>query len=526
MTRVTIEQGTLQGFEHDGVHGFKGIPYAAPISGENRWRPPQPPEHWSDVRDATQAGVVCQQPILKLPTWLFGRAAGLLDPLINPAKTLPMGDDCLNLNVWTPAPDPEAKLPVMFWIHGGGSTQGSGSMPMYDGAALAKKGVVVVNINYRLGLAGFLSAPDYFDGDFGTPNRGFLDMIAALRWVQQNISQFGGDPDQVTIFGESAGGVAISVLLASPASKGLFHRAIMMSGVPECGASLSQHQALAGELFEKVGIKRGDAEALSRVPPEQLVEWCGTFDQLGRRSPEKYGGLGRRLGSAPNALETEFQPVPILDAIASGQASHVDLMLGTTLNESRMFSFIMPGPVRLASRLFLKAIGSCTGPNMSAKDFIREYRRLMPEASRHLIREQVITDALFRRGTVRAAEAHAQTNPGRTFLYQFEWPSPAMNGAMGAMHGVELPLVFQTMGEHPELFGDLEAARGISEQMSDAWVNFAKNGTPSASGLPRWEAFESEKRASMVLNTRSEILYDTDREKVKIWGERQPGAVV
>ena len=520
VTKLTVEQGMLQGVEREGVYTYKNIPYAASISGENRWRPPQPPARWTGVRDASEAGSICAQPDISVPAWLCGRAGAALTSKIS--LTGPFGDDCLNLNVWTPSPDPDAKLPVMFWIHGGGFMQGSGTIPLYDGAELAKKGVVVVTINYRLGLAGVLAAPDYFDGDFATPNRGFLDQVKALHWVKQNIRQFGGDPDKITIFGESAGGLGVSVLLASPATKGLFQRAILMSGAPESGASLADHQMLAADFLKKVGIKKGDAAALSQVFPQQLVKWYDIADKIARGAGGQYGNLSKGLGGAPNALQTDFQPVPILDALANGQAKDIDLMLGTTKDEARFFSLILPGPVRLSSRLCLKWLGSFAGPNKSAKQLVKEYSMLMPEASRHLIREQVITDIVFRRGTVRAACAHARTNPGRTFLYQLEWPSPALD----AFHGVELGMVFQTLEEFEELYGDIEDVRRFSSQVSDAWVNFAKYGTPSAPGLPVWEAFEEEKRASMVLNTRSEIQYSTDREKENVWGPRQRGATV
>lgn len=195
----------------------------------------------------------------------------------------------------------------------------------------------MVTINYRLGLAGFLAAPDYFDGDFATPNRGFLDQVKALHWVKQNIRQFGGDPDKITIFGESAGGLGVSVLLASPATKGLFQRAILMSGAPESGASLADHQMLAADFLKKVGIKKGDAAALSQVFPQQLVKWYDIADKIAQGAGGQYGNLSKGFGGAPNALQTDFQPVPILDALANGQAKDIDLMLGTTKDEARFF---------------------------------------------------------------------------------------------------------------------------------------------------------------------------------------------
>ena len=524
MSRVDLAQGPVQGQLCDGVHSFMGIPYAASVSGVNRWRPPQAPETWSEVRDATRPGRVCHQPVIQTPAWLVGRAAGVYMTLANNSE--PQGDDCLNLNIWTPAPDHEAGLPVMFWIHGGGSIQGSGSMPSYEGSALARKGVVVVTINYRLGLAGFLAAPDAFDGDVGTPNRGFLDQIQALEWVRDNIERFGGDPAKVTIFGESAGGVSVSALLGSPQSTGLYQRAIVMSGAVESGAPLVDHQALASDFFARVGIAKGDTNALSTFTGEQLVELYDVVEKMAKNSGGKYGEMSKGFGGAPNAFHTAFHPVPTLDAIAAGQIRNIDLMLGTCRDESRLFSLLLPGPARLGSRLALKEFAPFYSAGRTARELVREYRKLMPDVSRHFVREQVVGDAMFRRGTVRAAEAHAATNQGNTYLYQFEWETPAMSGAFGAVHGLELAMIFQTMENAPELYPDIDSARAFSEQLTNAWTNFAKYGKPSAAGLPEWEAFEAGNRASMTLNTRSEIRYGTDADKLEIWGERNPGQAI
>ena len=277
MAKVNVTQGAVKGIEAQGIHCFKGIPYAAPVSGENRWLPPRQPAHWSGVRDASQFGNICPQ---ESPPngWLAGKAGRLFIKTL--WETEPVGDDCLNLNVWTPSMDPDAKLPVMFWIHGGAFTTGSGSLPVYDGRNLAKKEVVVVSINYRLGLMGSFVAPGMFDDDFCGANRGFLDQLAALRWVNENIRGFGGDPENVTIFGESAGGQSIAVLLASPATKGLFKRAVAQSGTPEIGSTVSDHEHFSNDLLKAIGIQPGDRDSLTKLSAKDTVDAMRTARKL------------------------------------------------------------------------------------------------------------------------------------------------------------------------------------------------------------------------------------------------------
>ncbi len=514
MNEVTVAQGALAGTLADGVHAFKGIPYAAPVAGENRWLPPQPPDAWSGVRDARRCGNICTQepPPNK---WLAGRAGKVFMETL--WVTEPHGDDCLNLNIWTPSLDPDAKLPVMFWIHGGAFTTGSGSLPIYDGGNLAKKGVVVVSINYRLGLMGSFVAPGMFEDDFCGPNRGFLDQAAALRWVQENIRAFGGDPGNVTIFGESAGGQSIAVLLASPATKGLFTRAIAQSGTPEIGSPVADHRQFAVDLLRAMGIAPGDRAALSALSGKDTAQAMRTARKMLAKGDEsKYGKLMNN-GNIGCVYGDVFMPHSILDSLQQGTAKDIDLMIGTVREDGRLFPLVMPGPESFAAWLCMGYFKGLMLPRNKPDQVFAGYRNVIPGAAKSAVRSQIITDCMFRRGSVRAAELHAQSSGGRTYLYQFNWASPVYGGAIGAMHGIDVPFVNQNLEAFARLLGDIEALRELADTVSDAWVNFARGGIPVAVGMPEWQPFDAEQRATMVFDTRIELQHDVDRAMREIW---------
>lgn len=514
MTTVSISGGLLRGSEADGIHSFKGIPYAAPISGENRWLAPRPPEPWSGERDAASFGNICPQQ--NPPNRRLAGKAGRLfiDTLW---EDEPVGDDCLNLNVWTPTLDPAANLPVMYWIHGGSFTTGSGSLSLYDGTNLAKKEVVVVSINYRLGIMGSFVAPGMYDDDFCVPNRGFLDQVAGLRWVKENIKNFGGNPDNVTIFGESAGGQSINVLLASPAANGLFKRAIAQSGTPEFGSPISHHEPFAIDLLDAMGIEKSNRAALSGLTAEDTIDAVKVATKLLAKSPKgRYGELAT-YGHIGCIYGDDFLPLSILDSLKQGQGKEIDLMIGTVKEDGRLFPLVMPGPESFSSWMCMRYFNGFFKPKNEPKLVFERYKKVMPGGSKTAIRGQIMTDSMFRRGTVKAAEAHSAASSGSTYLYQFNWSSPVLNGAIGAIHGIDIPFTNQNLDVFFRLLGDIEPLREMADAISDAWINFAKTGKPSSSNLPEWEPFETEKRATMVFNKTSKLQYDVDKEMREIW---------
>lgn len=513
MTRVTTSHGELVGAVDDGIHSFKGIPYAAPVSGVNRWLPPAPAPAWSEPRDATKPGNICAQEAPPA-AWLAGPAGRAFIRTL--WETEPDGDDCLNLNIWTPSPDPDAKLPVMFWIHGGSFVTGSGSLSIYDGTNLARKDVVVVSINYRLGLMGAFVAPGMFDDEFCSSNRGFRDQIAALLWVQENIGQFGGDPDNVTIFGESAGGQSIAVLLASPAAKGLYRRAIAQSGTPEIGAPIRDHEQFSRDMLEALGIAPGDREALSALTGRDTVKAMKKARKLlARGDAQRYGQLVTQGNLV--AYGDDILPMPILDALENGIGADVDLMIGTVREDGRLFPLVMPGPERLASKLCMGFFKGLMKPEGESRVVFERYKAAMPGATNAYIRGQIMTDCLFRRGTVRAAELHGAHAPGKTFLYQFNWSSPLYNGKIGAMHGLDVPLMNQNLETSAPILGDIEALQELSDTVSNAWVSFARDGIPADPRMPRWKTFDASSRATMIFDTDIELQHDVDRELREIW---------
>lgn len=486
---VEVRSGRLQGVRRNGIWSFSGIPYAASPAGPRRWRPPQPPEPWAGVRPCDRFGPTAPQAPGVLETSLRG------DPTEH-------SEDCLSLNLWTPATG-SGRRPVMVWIHGGSFLSGSGSLGLYRGGLLAREGdVVVVTLNYRLGLLGFLAHPaleepgqTWLDGRewTGFGNWGLADQIAALQWVHEHADLFGGDPDNVTVFGESAGGMSISALLATPAARGLFHRAIVQSGPPYTMPA-EQAGVRAEELAHHLGADVS-RHTLERLPAKALVAAAADVGgQLAQRGesgllmmPVVDGGL---LARAPE------------DEVAAGSARDVSLLIGTNRDETSFFTL---GSTRFASldESGLRDWVTLLFPDPAAVESViarvGQARAARGEAvtPRHLW-TAISTEHLFRWPSVRLADAHASAVaaetggvPGRrpgarvsTYCYLFTWESPAFGGVLGSSHALEIPFVFGTVhlpGVQP-FSGGGEEAFALSAAMRQAWVSFARSGSPDQTG--------------------------------------------
>ncbi|MFC9175564.1 carboxylesterase/lipase family protein [Streptomyces sp. NPDC057107] len=445
-------QGTVRGAVERGVAVFRGIPYAAAPVGARRFRAPEPPEPWEGVRDALTFG----------PTAPKRPYAPPLDRLLpDPAVA---GEEWLNLNVWTPSLPPGTEgLPVLVWIHGGSLVHGSSAVPVYDGAAFARDGVVLVSVNYRLGVEGFGLFPD------APANRGLLDQLAALEWVRDNIAGFGGDPDRVTVAGESAGAVSIAALLATDRAAGLFRRAVLQSGAP---AALTPEAARGTTelIAERLGVP-ATAAALAAVDPEAL---------LTAQTEVTSGGnplTGRN--SFQLVVDGELLIQDPADALRAGGAAGIDLLMGTNTEEYRLW-FVPGGLTERLSRLKLRlALLKFKVPNATA----RIYRANRPDATPGEILGALATDLLLRVPLNRLADARAGA-PGSTYIYEFGWPSPVQR--LGACHALELGFVFDTLA-HPDtvaLTGP-DAPQELADAMHRAWVDFATTGAP---GWPSWDA--------------------------------------
>jgi para-nitrobenzyl esterase len=487
MTGVTTSYGTLRGAESDGLSVFRGIPFAAPPTGELRFRPSQRAASWEGARDATSFAPAAMQRHAQLQQSAFG---GMFGP-----GELPVDEDCLYLNVWTPGVD-GARRPAMVFIHGGGFRTGTGASPMYDGSALARRGdIVVVTINYRLGAFGFVYAED-----LGGTNFGVLDQVAALEWVRDEIAAFGGDPGNVTIFGESAGGKSVETLLATPAASGLFHRAIAQSSYRPA-MDVETAKAAAGRLFEQLGLKSPDPESLRSIPAEELLQ-----AQL------------RMAEAAPNAgglvpvIDGDVLPEPTLQAIAGGSVREVPLLAGSNRDESRLFGARTPELAEMDEEALAERLGNLI-PGADVDEGLRrttievyrqERERRGERAAPADIWFDASTDNMFRHHSTQLAEA--QSGQQRTYSYLFSWRSPAYDGALGACHGLELPFVFRTFdGPLGRLAGDSPAALTLSERMQDAWIAFARSGDPNCDSLPGWPVYDTDRRSTMVLDAECEV---------------------
>ncbi|WP_280425628.1 carboxylesterase/lipase family protein [Nocardia carnea] len=456
-TVVTTTAGAVRGRSGSVARVFLGIPYAAAPTGSARFAEPAPHTPWRGIRDATQPG----------PTAPQARRGGFgnldMSPYFGPGWV--PGADYLTVSVW--APPAARRRPVMVFVHGGGFVSGSTRAPLYDGTAFARDGVVLVTVNYRLGVTGFLDLP-------GAPaNRGLLDIVAALRWVRENIEAFGGDPGNVTLFGQSAGATIVAGVLATPEAAGLFHRAILQSGSglgafsPDQAAKVTQAAAAA---LGTEPTRAGFAE----VPDDELVDLVPKLTGLDLRSGTRFDPL---VGLSPFSLVLETQPA---DTVATGASADVTLIIGTNTEEGNLY--IAPeGKSARSSEADLHHLAAQVSADPAA--LIASYRALRPSANGAELRSAVLGDALFGTGSRRLAEAHTRQGRRATYTYEFAWQSTASDGRLGAAHTVELPFVFDCL-DLPALrgarglLGPAEPPTALAVQMHRAWVDFAHTGDP------------------------------------------------
>jgi para-nitrobenzyl esterase len=487
---VRTQQGVVRGRMVEGVATFKGIPYAAPPFGANRFQPPRPVERWDGVREALSYGPTVPKPPYFPP----------FDVLL-PEPAIP-GDDCLNLNIWTPDVG-ETGLPVMVWIHGGAFANGSGAIPQYDGSRFARDGVVCVTINYRLGADGFLYLGD------GIANLGLLDQVAALAWVQENIAAFGGDSDNVTIFGESAGAFSVSTLLSMPRAWGLFRRVIAQSGAGHHVISPATAQRVGQYLAEKLGVE-ATSEAIAAVPVDRLlqaqVELSG--DAFANPDPVRWGEVAGNLMPFEPVIDGDILPTRPIDSIVGGAGAGVDVIIGTNTDEEMLF-MVPNGAINYITEDMLA--GTVAAYGLPVSETIATYRAIRPDASAGELLSAIVTDWFFRIPAIRLAEAHAQST-GATYMYEFAWRSPGFDGKLGACHGLEIPFVFDTLDKEgfEVLLGD-DAPQQLADAMHAAWVAFAKVGDPG------WQRFDLSRRATMRFDTTQKLVEDPRSAERLLW---------
>jgi para-nitrobenzyl esterase len=481
--------GAVRGQAEDGLAVFRGIPFACPPVGELRFAAPEPPEPWAGTRDATTFG---PPPPQSSAGRIAARASGAADAA-----------DWLTVNVWSPDPG-SASLPVMVWVYGGAYAAGYSGDPAYDGAPLARRGVVVVSFNYRVGMEGFAHIE-------GAPaNRGLLDQVAALRWVRDNVASFGGDPGNVTVFGESAGAGSIAALLAMDAAAGLFRRAIAQS-VPGTFFSAALAADIAAAAAEHAGT-RPNAADLAQIAPDRLVRAGeAVVASFGRRA-DRWGAVAHTLTPFSPVVDGEVLTAAPWAALAAGSASTVGLIVGHNRDECRLFTAGQPSDLAAAeASAALRAFAP--GPGGEAA-----YRAAYPDADGARLYELAYSDWLFRMPSLQLAQAHA-AGGGTAYLYELAYAAPAADGALGACHGLDVPLLFGsfTASFGKMLFGDAPppAAVRLGERMRATWTAFA------ATGDPGWPAYTRRPGLTRIFGAEPAVAPYPEETSRRLWENHQ-----
>jgi para-nitrobenzyl esterase len=482
--------GKIRGTQDSGVYAFKGVPYGATTAGAGRFQPPAKPKAWTGVRDCTQLGHRSPQ--------LLSLFHGVVPPEVEAMdRDEPMGEDCLVLNVWTPTLERGRKLPVMVWLHGGGFTSGSGGFICYDGAQLAKKhDVVVVTVNHRLGSLGYLYLAGLGSAQYAnSSNVGNLDIVAALEWVRDNIATFGADPGNVTIFGQSGGGGKVSSLMAMPAAHGLFKRAIVQSGASVKGISRDTAAKNAERFLARLNLQPSQLDQLQTVPIDQLLKAANE----GSGPPLNWGPVtdGRSL------------PVDPFDPTAPELSGNVPLLIGTVETEVTFFPGQPLEPMDDATfHAKLKQLLR-TASDTDVDRVIAAYRARRPDRANTDLYLIMASDATFRANVLLEAERKAEQTQSPVYQYYFTWRSPVRDGKLRTFHTLEIPFVFDNVDECKSMTGSGADRYPLAQQMSSAWVAFARTGNPNHAGLPDvWVPYDNVRRATMIFNDKCVLLND------------------
>ncbi len=497
--------GKLQGLEKRGVHQFRGVPYAQ----AERFGAPRPVEPWTGVRDATAFGLIAPQNPSPTEAMLGG-------------QDRPSGEDCLVLNVFTPAVD-DAARPVMVWIHGGAFVAGSGNIPWYDGSNLACDGdVVVVTINYRLGALGFLHL-GHLDPVFaGSGANGIRDQVAALEWVRDNIAGFGGDPGNVTVFGESAGGMSVGTLLGTPSAEGLFHQAIAQSGAAEHNHATEVAEWVTQGFLAALDLSPTSAEALLSLPVDEILRAQSTIEQRVQTETRRDDGPGVGALTFQPVVDGAVLPRPAIDAVRAGSATGIRLVAGTTADEWNLFHLQARLTAPLSDQQLQRRVARVVGDDR-ATDVLDVYRVSRPAADPDGLFCAVMTDHVFRQPAIRLAEAQLAHTPDVS-MYRFDRASTAMGGALGACHAIEVPFVFDNLdrGGVDMLLGGLDDdTRRLALRTSQAWTGHAHMGTPAHDDLA-WPAYDVDQRLTCVLDRHPAVVGDPDGDVRALWDELRP----
>lgn len=495
-----ISSGKVQGMTNGPVWEFKGIPYGASTSGQNRFMPPRLPLAWKGIRECFAFGQTAPQLIPALPLGSF------IDDYVQVSAFdrqdgSGIGEDCLSLNIWTPKPDRNSKKAVLVSLHGGGFFTGSGGASIYDDKSLANFGdVVVVTLNHRLASLGYVNlssvgAPDQFRY---AGIAGMMDLVLALQWIRDNIEEFGGDPSRVMIFGNSSGGWKVTALMAMPGAKGLFHRAAVQSGSPLRMMTPEQGAPIAAAFVSQLGLTKANISDIQKLPWKQV--------------------LSAQLAVGPAGFQpmigTDVLPTQPFDPLAPEISAHVPMIISTALEDQGInIPGVAPDDAGLASSLDKRFPGR-------GAEILALYRRIDPVSRPFQIEAQAVTDSSWRRDAQTQASRKADQLAAPVWMYQWNWRTPAYEGEFGAIHGSDIPASFHSYRDG--FFNGSTAGKLMVNRLSSAWVAFAKTGDPNNPSLPPWQAFDSANRATMIFDNQTRVENDPRREIRAYWDAHPP----
>ena len=495
---VQTTKGKVAGYVQNGIYTYKGIPYAK----AERFQAPVETEKWDGIRSCRQYGPVCPQPDRQ----------GWANDEIAFAFNWDDGwssEDCLRLNIWTPKVGDAGRRPVMVWLHGGGYTAGSGQeLPSYDGASLAaSENVVVVSINHRLNVLGFLDLSAYGDKYANSGNAGLLDIVAALQWVNRNIASFGGDPANVTIFGQSGGGGKVSTLLATPSAKGLYHKAIVQSGSMLRTMEAKYSRKIGAATLRNLGLDASSIDRIASVPYKELLAAGDKAVAQVKAEAEKEGISTFIFGWAPT-VDGSVLPAQPFDPKAPEMSADIPLLVGSTRHE-------------FTASTYVPALRSIT-----REDAINFVRRSYGEKTDRFVElfakaypgykpiDLIDTDFTFRPGVLEQAALKCRQGAAPAYVYMFCWESPIMDGILRSTHCMEIPFVFNNATVHASMTGGTKEAVALASKMSRCWANFARTGNPNAEGVPEWEPFNCETMPTMIFDNECKVLNGHDKDLI------------
>lgn len=516
-TVVETNAGKVRGFRRNGIYAFKGVPYGASTAGARRFMPPAAPEPWTGIRNALAYGRICpQDDSAHFDTDGKNLASHDEDAFLlhrGSAVCVP-GEDCLRVNVWTPEINGSHRRPVMVYMHGGGFSGGSGhDLLSYEGENLARNhDVVVVNHNHRLNVYGYLNLARLGGDDFSdSANLGMLDIVAALEWVHTHISAFGGDPGNVTIFGQSGGGGKVAALMAMPAAKGLFHRAIIQSGPFLKALSPDYSQQVAARLMDELGLSSSQVRELQKIPVDRL---SGAAAEAMKKTPKPQTAHRDTFGESGWGPTVDGRTLPAhpFDPGAPAVSADVPLITGTNLNES-VSGLDHPGADVMTLEEMNRSVREMYGG--SAEALIAAYRQDYPDATPFGLYAAIAT-ARWRIPAFAQAARKAALGAAPAYAYIYAWRTPVLNNRPGSFHASEISFTFDNADICDHYSAGDPSAFALSKQMSTAWTSFARTGDPNHPGLPHWPAYTADAHATMYFNARCEVRNDPEGKGLKI----------